>query len=213
MLGRKDKLFIGSIPANKAGDICGIVEPLFDIPCLALKNYLAVTLTPSNPILHTTRIYSMFRNWKPGVVYDRNFLFYEEWDNNSSDMLIACDSEEQELCKSIPLDLDEVVSLRTYYDSPNADAMTKKISGIKAFRGLTSPMIEADDGWIPDFSSRYFTADYSYGLKLIKDLAVLFNVPIPNIDTVWNWYVKTAKTENWFDIGSMTKDELISMYK
>ena len=156
MLGRKSMLYIGSIPSSEATNICKLVEPLFDIPCKALKNYLAVTLTPSNPILHSTRIYSMFKDWKPGVVYPRNFLFYEDWDDASSDMLICCDSEEQSLCGVLPICLDEVVSLRTYYESQDAKAMTKKIRGIKAFKGLTSPMKKTDNGWIPNFESRYF---------------------------------------------------------
>ncbi len=212
MLGRKDKLYIGAIPSNKAGEICSLVETLFDMPCISLKNYLAVTLTPSNPILHTSRIYSMFKKWEPGVVYDRNFLFYEEWDTDSSAMLIACDSEEQELCGTIPLVLDEVVSLKTYYESQDATAMTNKISGIKAFKGLLSPMKEVEEGWIPDFSSRYFTADFSYGLKIIKDIAGLFDVKTPNIDMVWNWYVETSKPEKWFDIGDIKKIEFVNIY-
>jgi len=213
MLGRKSMLYIGSIPSSEATNICKLVEPLFDIPCKALKNYLAVTLTPSNPILHSTRIYSMFKDWKPGVVYPRNFLFYEDWDDASSDMLICCDSEEQSLCGVLPICLDEVVSLRTYYESQDAKAMTKKIRGIKAFKGLTSPMKKTDNGWIPNFESRYFMADFPYGLKIIKDLADLFIVPTPNIDTVWRWYVKTLKPEKYFELSDQSKDKLLELYR
>jgi len=53
-------------------------------------------------------------------------------------------------------------------------------------------MKEADGGWIPDFSSRYFTADYPYGLKIIRDIAVLFDVKTPNVDIVWNWHKNSA---------------------
>ncbi|MCI1269929.1 MAG: NAD/NADP octopine/nopaline dehydrogenase family protein [Ruminococcus sp.] len=190
-LGRKSELQIGSIPAERAEKICEIVQGFFDIPCRALPNYLCVTLTPSNPILHTTRLYSMFKDYKNGMTYPKNILFYEEWSDFASEMLIACDAELQQLCSAIPLELKDVVSLRVYYESQTVAAMTEKISGITAFKGITSPMKETENGWIPDFSSRYFTADFSYGLKIIKDIAELFGVLIPNIGTVWNWYKQT----------------------
>lgn len=95
MLGRKRKLELGSIPARKSAQLNEIVGEMFDMPCTALPNYLSVTMTPSNPILHTTRLYAMFKDYKPGTVYPRNFLFYEEWTQLSSEMLIACDAELQ----------------------------------------------------------------------------------------------------------------------
>ena len=55
-------------------------------------------------------------------------------------MLIACDKELQALCNEIPLDLSDVESLCDYYESHTAQEMTSKISGIVAFKGLTSPM-------------------------------------------------------------------------
>lgn len=192
MLGKKSKLYVGSIPCPESEKISQELEDLFDIPCDALPNYLSVTLTPSNPILHTTRLYSMFRDYTDTTVYTKKFLFYEEWDQFSSEMLIACDKELQDLCAVIPMDLTAIQSLRIYYESDSPFAMTKKISGITAFRGIESPMIPCSDGWIPDFNSRYFTADFSFGLKIIRDIADLFCVSTPNIDIVWNWYERVA---------------------
>lgn len=214
MLGRKRKLELGAIPAKAAAELSGMVSAFFDMPCTALPNYLSVTLTPSNPILHTTRLYAMFKDYKPGTVYPRNFLFYEEWTQQASEMLIACDAELQELCKTIPLDLSAVVSLRKYYESPTPEAMTKKISGIKAFKGLVSPMVQCAGGWVPDFNSRYFSTDFPYGLKLIKDLAGVFGVATPNIDAVWNWYAefdpKHAVSAFELKVG---KEELVELYR
>lgn len=214
MLGRKRKLELGSIPARKSAQLNEIVGEMFDMPCTALPNYLSVTMTPSNPILHTTRLYAMFKDYKPGTVYPRNFLFYEEWTQLSSEMLIACDAELQELCDIIPLDLHAVMSLREYYESQTPEAMTRKISGIKAFKGLTSPMVECEGGWMPDFNSRYFSTDFPYGLKLIKDLAVVYGVKTPNIDIVWKWYEKfdSKHAAKAFHL-ECGKEELEEMYQ
>ena len=75
MLGRKNRLKVGAIPAGKGEEIARKIEDFFDIPCVALPNYLSVTLTPSNPILHTTRLYSLFNDYLHGTTYDRNILF------------------------------------------------------------------------------------------------------------------------------------------
>ena len=98
MLGRKPELQVAALPANKTGVVAKEVESLFGIPTVPLPHYLVETLTPSNPILHTTRIRSMFRDWKPGIYYDRNILFYEEWDNASSELMLMCDDELQGIC-------------------------------------------------------------------------------------------------------------------
>lgn len=203
MLGRKNKVHGAAIPYNMTNKVCKIVSDMFDMPCSPLKNYLSVTMTPSNPILHTTRLYSMFKDYKPGeVTYDKNELFYEGWNNYSSEMLIACDEEVQEVCEAVNLDLKSVKSLKVHYESYSASDMTNKIRSIEAFKGLKSPMVEKDGRWIPDFSSRYFTADFSYGLKILIDIADLYNINVPNMKKVWNWYVSEDNPSSYFSLKS-----------
>ena len=213
MLGRKKKLEVGSIPREQSEKIAAMLEEMFDIPCVALPNYLSVTLTPSNPILHTARLYAMFKDYYAGKVYDRNILFYEEWNDESSEVLIACDAELQALCDRVPLDLKNVKSLCDYYESYTPYAMTMKIKGIEAFKGLTSPMKCIGEEWIPDFESRYFTADFSYGLKVIKDLCELFAVEAGNITKIWDWYqsVSPENAEGAFRLG-LERDEFVKLY-
>lgn len=213
MLGRKKKLEIGAIPGERSVDLAVMLEEMFDIPCVALPNYLAVTLTPSNPILHTTRLYSMFRDYYVGKTYERNILFYEEWNDESSEMLISCDAELQELCDMIPLDLSTVISLRDYYESYTPHAMTMKIRGIEAFKGLLSPMKCIGDGWVPDFESRYFTADFSYGLKVIREFCDLFGVKAGSIELIWKWYKEVAPENagKAFEID-LGQEEFVGLY-
>ena len=97
----RDELHISAIPATHIFECCKIVEGIFDIPCRAIPNYLNLTLTPSNPILHTTRLYTLFKDYSPGKKYKYIPLFYEEWDNDSSELLIACDSEVQAICREL----------------------------------------------------------------------------------------------------------------
>ena len=107
---RKKEVQIGAIPKNRTREVCKIVEELLGIPAREVSNYLNVTLTPSNPILHTTRLYTMFRDYEEPMVYDQNIQFYAQWTEESSEMLLACDRELQNICKKFPnLDLHQVV--------------------------------------------------------------------------------------------------------
>ena len=218
MLGRKPELQVATIPSSVVAARAEEVSALFDLPVRALPNYLVETLTPSNPILHTARIASMFANWEPGVSYPTNILFYESWTLESSQLLIACDGELQQLCRRLEqltgLDLTEVRSLREHYESPTAEAMTAKISSIPAFAGLTSPMREEASGrWVPDFSSRYFKADFAYGLKIIRDLALLAEVATPHIEQVWQWYLNASGDREFFEGAPESIDELVRLYR
>lgn len=213
-LGRKKCLEIGVIPLGDSEEICRDMSSIFDMPCKSLPNYLSVTFTPSNPIFHTSRLYSLFKDWHEGITYPRNILFHEEWNDEASEIMISCDNELQSLCRKIPLDLSSVESLQDYYESHSPREMTNKIRSIKAFKGLKSPMIEIENRWIPDWNSRYFIADFNYGLKIIKDISDLFDVPTPTIDMLWQWYCETTENNDssFFELG-VSVDEFISIYK
>ncbi|MBR5758834.1 MAG: NAD/NADP octopine/nopaline dehydrogenase family protein [Thermoguttaceae bacterium] len=173
-------------------------------------------MTPSNPILHTTRLRTIFNDWREGVVYDYLPLFYEEWNDASSELLIACDEEVQEICRALPeFDLRFVKSLRTHYESYTVDAMTKKISSITAFKGLPTPVVKVEGGFIPDLHSRYFTADFSYGLTIIKQVANFANVQTPHIDATLRWYEKIAVEKDEFrfeDYGITDRESFEKFY-
>lgn len=215
MLGRKDDISVGVIPQSKAAEVSKLMSDMFKMPCNALPNYLCLTLTPSNPVLHTSRLFTMFENWKPDIVYDRNILFYEEWTDYASEMLILCDGEVQEFCERIPLDLKQVKSLKEHYESDTIGKMTEKIQSIKAFKGLTSPMKKEEDGFVPDFDSRYFTADFSYGLKILIDISELFEVQCPNLKKMWNWYLdymKYGEKQEYFSLEIKDRQEFVLLY-
>ena len=180
-----------------------MIAKIFDLPCRVIPNFLNLTLTPSNPILHTTRLRTLFQYWHPGIAYDSVPLFYEEWDDSSSELLIACDEEVQNICRALPeFQLTAVKSLRMHYNSPTVEAMTKKISSIQAFKGLTTPTVEANGKLIPDLHSRYFTSDFSYGLTIIQQVASIAGVRTPNIEDTMAWYKSIAIEKDEFSFAA-----------
>ncbi len=201
--GYREELHVASLPKSFATECSNLVEDIFGINCRVIPSFLNLTMTPSNPILHTTRLKTIFSDWEKGKKYKHLPLFYEEWDDASSELLLACDEEVQAICHALPqFDLQYVKSLKLHYESSTAKAMTKKISSIPAFRGLTTPSIQVDGGFIPDLHSRYFTADFSYGLTIIQQIAGLINVNIPNIDATMAWYRKISVEKEEFNYNN-----------
>lgn len=214
--GYRDELFVASLPIARVDSVKEIISDIFDMKCSALPNYLTLTLTPSNPILHTTRLKTIFSDYGEGRVYDRLPLFYEGWNDESSRLLFACDEEVQRICKAIEkFDLSYVRSLKLHYESDTPEALTRKITGIKSFKGLKTPAVKVEGGYIPDLENRYFVADFSYGLTILKQVADLYGVSVPNIDETWNWYDSISIHKEIFrygDFGITNKQEFEKFY-
>ena len=201
--GYRDELHVAALPAEYTAGCCRLISEIFDKRCVAIPGFLNLTMTPSNPILHTTRLRTLFKDYHEGVVYSSVPLFYEEWSDETSELLLSCDDEVQQICRALPeFKLDHVKSLREHYESPTVEAMTRKISSIKAFKGLRTPTVSVEGGFIPDLHSRYFTADFSYGLTIIWQIAQFAGVKTPNIDATLSWYDGIALEKRHFDFGS-----------
>lgn len=97
------------------------------------------------------------------------------------------DTELFDIIKHLPVNPNYLVPLLKYYESSDAKTLKDKLSSIPGFRGITSPLKQDEHGWYPDFSSRYFTEDFGYGLRYIWELGKKFKVLTPNIDNVYEW--------------------------
>lgn len=160
------------------------LERLFMTPVTLLSSFYEVALSNSNPILHTGRLYSMFHG-RENEVFDHNILFYKEWNDEASQLLIDMDAELFQLLDK--LNVHSLPTLLDYYESTDATSLTHKIQSIPAFQTITSPMKQVEGGWMVDFGSRYFTEDFPFGLRWIKKLADKYNINCPTIETVFYW--------------------------
>ena len=178
---------VGNVSQQDKEAFAELVSDWFERPVHLLKNHYEASLTNSNPLLHTSRLYTMFGSENEGRVYPRMINFYEEWTVEAADMLIRMDEEFFSLLKVLPVTEGYLPPILEYYESTDAGSLARKLSSIQGFKGITSPMVQTDQGWVPDFGSRYFTEDFPYGLRYIRDLAHEHNVPCPNIDLVFDW--------------------------
>lgn len=193
--GKRKELFLGAIPYSKTNEISRLLGELLDIKVSPLPNYLSVTLTPSNPILHPSRLYSIFKDYQEGKKYSSIPLFYEDWTDESSKYLIACDEELHQVLDRIDVDTTYIRPLLEHYESTNYTELTNKIHSIQSFKGIKTPYKELEDGYIPDLTNRYFTADFPYGLVIIKAFAMICRIETPNIDLIIDWYQKIINKE------------------
>lgn len=189
LLGYKSshKVAIENVSESEKKSFSGKLQQWFERPILVLNNFYEVSLSNSNPLLHTSRLYTLFGGENEGKYYDRMILFYEEWTEEAAELYIKMDEELFKLLKVLPVSDDFLPTALDYYDSKDAKSLAAKLASIKGFKGITSPMIKTEKGWIADYKSRYFTEDFPFGLKYIWQLAHKKGISCPYIDKVYNW--------------------------
>ena len=69
---------------------------------------------------------------------------------------------------------------------------------------------------MPDFSSRYFTADFPYGLSILVQISNLLGLDSLNMKGVLNWYYSIVEVKDEFSYkkyGITSYKDLINFYK
>lgn len=168
------------------------IEQLFHTPTQLLQSHYEASLTNSNPLLHPSRLYTLWNDWHEGIVYDKNPYFYADWTQEAAQLYIDMDAEFQTLLRTLPVRSEAIPDVLTYYESHDAASLAHKLRTIPAFQGILSPMKEVEGGFLPDFHSRYFTEDFPFGMRFIIELAQEKGVQIPKIKEVYKWGINRA---------------------
>lgn len=166
-------------------------------------NFLAVSLAPSNPILHTSRTYDLFGGRSKEDVFPECLKYYVGWTDHASRVMLGMDAELHALFDKMPeFDMSSVRPLTVHYEAPTIEAMTAKINSIPTFQTVFAPMKPSESGdgsWVADLDSRMFTEDFPWGLCIIRAYCQLFDVPAPTIDEVLGWYADFMGLEYYVD--------------
>lgn len=168
------------------------IEQLFQTPTQLLQSHYEASLTNSNPLLHPSRLYTLWKDWHEGIVYDKNPYFYADWTLEAAQLYIDMDAEFQTLLRTLPVRPEAIPDVLTYYESHDAASLAHKLRTIPAFQGILSPMKEVEGGFLPDFHSRYFTEDFPFGMRFIIELAQEKGVQIPKMKEVYEWGINRA---------------------
>lgn len=206
--GFKKLLKVAVSNKDRESEVRANLELFFGTPLELLNSFWPATLTNSNPLLHTARLFVLFKNYVPGTIYEVEPLFYEQWDNESSELLISCDEEFQRIISFLPVRQGDIPSIKQYYEANDALSLTKKLQSIEAFKGIRLQMKKVEGGYVPDWNNRYFTEDIPYGLLIIKDFAEFLDIPVPNIDKILLWAQDRMNKEYLVD-GSLKGKDLL----
>lgn len=105
---------------------CATLENLFDTPVNLLDNFYEVSLSNSNPLLHTSRLYTMWKDWHKGIYYPSQSLFYEDWTVEAAQLYIDMDNEFQQLLSVLGVKNGAIPSVLDYYESHDAESLCRK---------------------------------------------------------------------------------------
>ena len=220
--GIRKELKVASVPNSYNDEACKIISELYSLPVQRLDNYLNITLINSNPILHTARLYSIFKDYDISKKeYNSVPLFYEEWDLESSKLLVEMDQElfkMLNLLESKGLPVKQIVPLLEHYESVDPEGLTRKLNSIYSLKGLKTPFVINERGkFLPDLNSRYFTADFPYGLDILISFAKLLGTKCDHMIQVSNWYHSIDKRITHYfnlrDFGIDSSDDILNFYK
>ncbi len=193
LLGYKKCLNVAIENISNPLHFCNELSNMFSTPIRLLNNFYEASLTNSNPILHTGRLYSMWGGEKGEEPVPKPIYFYSDWTVEASEILIAMDVEFRKILDVLSISSDVVPSILEYYESYDAESLTNKIKSIPAFKSILAPMKWTEKGWVPDYDSRYFTEDFPFGLYFIKHLAEKYKIQTPMIDKVYSWGMSKLK--------------------
>jgi len=168
--------------SKEASKVKEVLSYLLDMDIVLLNNFMEVNLTNSNPILHSARLYTLLDN--EDYPFQREILFYEEWDDRASEVLLAMDDEFMQLTNK--LGLKHIKSLKEHYDINTVEQLTEKMQSIEAFKGIVSPMVHNDGRYVLDTSSRYFQEDIGHDLSYILKVAEENGVNVPVLQKVYS---------------------------
>lgn len=184
---------------NLSKEIINELADMFGQKIELINDYLAIVLTPANPIMHPCRMYAITKDKPLDFVFDHQILFYDEWDDYTSELVFAFNCELMEICNC--LGLSEIIPLDIHYESPSPGALTAKIRSIEAFKGIKTPMLSAEgQGFTVDYGSRYFTEDFPFGVYIIKSIAEICNIQVPFVDKLIEWYKTIDQHVDYYNI-------------
>ena len=166
-------------------------------PFRQAANFLSLTLSVDNQIIHPSRCYGLFLKYhgkwanKEDIPY-----FYRDYDQKSADLLQELDADFSKIRDTIKAKypqqdfqymLDYLGLERLSYQSENTDIRESFTTSL-TLGAIKPPTIQLESGeWIIDKDHRFFTDDIHYGLCIAKWIADQLALDVPTIDSIIDW--------------------------
>ncbi len=202
--GAKERLSVATaagVDPRLQEDLRARLESLFAVPVDLLADYLEITLTPGNPIMHSAVIYGLigpYGQWH-GRPLPEDLCWWSDCPELGAYFLERMDAENQRLKATIEvrlgIDLASVKPLKTEiieaYGEQIADTgtMLSVLRSNRAYAGISAPLVHDATlgGPVIDRASRAFSEDIAFGLTLLVGMADRLHVDVPHMREVLTW--------------------------
>ncbi|CAE6738175.1 NAD/NADP-dependent octopine/nopaline dehydrogenase family protein [Paraburkholderia haematera] len=206
MGGAKSTLYVGTHARETEAARAALLthlKRLYASPVELLDDFLEITLTPGNPIMHSSVIYGLIGPY--GQWHDKAFSTRLCWWTDCPELgayfLERSDEESRMLCKAVEqrlgVDLSSIKPLKQEiieaYDDQIRDhgTMLSVLRTNQAYDAIEAPLIPTGDrsGYLIDKESRAFHEDVAFGLALLVEMARRLEMRLPHIEEIFHWNV------------------------
>ncbi len=219
VLGLKEQVGLATVPAGAAPEISAWLSRALKVNFTPMKGSLAVSLGNIGQVIHPGIMYGLLKNYNNEIWTEEKIpLFYQGVTEEIADLLEALSAEivqiAQLLAQKYSMDLDEVLSVRQWlFDSysttiEDKSTLARAFCTNRSYRGLRVPVIKANNGFKPDFKSRYLTEDIPYGLLYSKAIATLIELQTPHMDQVIKTAGEWAGNKYFDSLGCLSGSDL-----
>lgn len=169
------------------------------------ENFLSLTLSVDNQIIHTSRLYGLFLRYG-GVWKSKNEVpyFYKDYDELSANLLQELDDDYSKIRNAIIAKypnkdfsymLNYLELERLSYSSTSSDILESFLNSVTLAAIGTPIAQDVDNNWVLDKNFRFFTDDIYYGLCIAKWMAEKLQISTPLIDNILEWAQQLLNVE------------------
>ncbi|RCS21749.1 hypothetical protein DUT91_21990 [Phyllobacterium salinisoli] len=178
-----------------------MLNALYDAPVTLLQDYLEITLTPGNALMHPAVLYALVGPGAPweNRPFDGPLCWWSDCPKAGAELLETCDAENQAIRRAsearLGVDLRSVKPLRQElieaygHQIEDSRTMHTLLRTNRAYAGIRAPLIPNRNGhgFVIDRESRAFHEDIAFGQALLVTMAERLGVAVPAIARTYQW--------------------------
>lgn len=164
---------------------------------LLADNFLSLTLSVDNQIIHQTRLYGLYLS-TAGVwsTYDDVPFFYRDYDDLSAQILEDLDQEytliRERIMKRFPEHdfkyMMNYLDLEHFSYGSSSSSIKESFTQSETLGQIPTPVVQNKYGkWVFDATHRFFYDDIYYGIMIAKWFAEKLAINTPTIDKILKW--------------------------
>lgn len=174
------------------------------------ENFLSLTLSVDNQIIHTSRCYGLYKVYGPTWSRKEDVpMFYRDFDDVSAQLLADLDADYTKIRDGIKAHfphndfrhmLDYLALERFSYQSHNTGIKESFVNS-QTLVSIATPVVQTpEDLWEIDRNHRFFMDDIYYGICIAKWIAEQLNINTPTIAEILRW-IQTIRDEKIIDLN------------